>query len=292
MTTLSPKLSFEEFMKYKPLNADMLPDLIEFYNNNKAKFNHNAVPNGNAGGWRKFEQKPVDNWLIANKFKQTDDEKLYSQFRSILNKLSDSNFNVLAKEITTIKIGKAEHLSKLAELIFNKAIIEPKFANMYAKLSKELSGYSTKDEDNEGKVHYYRELLIGRCQLMFNECVSIDPNGLVNPIPITKTMLTKETAIGCMTFIGELYLCDLLTNKIINSCFLLLLMKVGQNKSHVIECICTLMKVCGKSFSFKCTTESNVIFDKIDKLIASNTLQNKEKYALMDIVDLKKDNKW
>ena len=285
MTTVSPNnLPFEEFLKYKTLNSDMLPDLVDFYNNNKIKFNRgNATPNGNPPGWRKFEQKPNDNWLVINKFKQNDEEKLYSQFRSLLNKLSDSNFDTLAKELTTIEIEKSEHLSKLTEFIFNKAIIEPKFGNMYAKLSKELSGYYVKEED---KVYHFRELLINRCQLMFNECVSIDPTG------ISKTLITKETAIGCMTFIGELYLCDLLTNKIINSCFLLLLMKVGQNKSHIIECICTLMKVCGKTFTFKCQNDSKVIFEKIEKLIASNTLQNKDKYALMDIIDLRKANKW
>ena len=285
MTTVSPNnLSFEEFLKYKTLNNDMLPDLVEFYNNNKLKFNRgNAMPNGNAAGWRKFEQKPNENWLVTNKFKQNDDDKLYSQFRSLLNKLSDSNFDTLAKELTTIEIEKSEHLSKLTEFIFNKAIIEPKFGNMYAKLSKELSGYYVKEED---KVYHFRELLINRCQMMFNECVSMDPN------VTQKTLITKETAIGCMTFIGELYLCDLLTNKIINSCFLLLLMKVGQNKSHIIECICTLMKVCGKAFTLKCPNDSNVIFEKIEKLISSNTLQNKDKFALMDVIDLRKANKW
>lgn len=287
MTTISPNsLSFDDFLKYKLLNGDMLPDLVDFYNNNKQKFNRNNNANQNPSGWRKFEQKPNDNWLITNKFKQNDEEKLYSTIRGILNKLSDSNFNTLANELTSVQIEKSEHLSKLTEFIFNKAIIEPKFANMYAKLSKELTGYSIEDED---KVYYFREMLIGRCQIMFNECVSMDSE---EPKTISKPLVTKETAVGCMTFIGELYLCDLLTNKIINSCFLLLLIKVGQNKSHIIEGICTLMKVCGKMFTAKCPNDSKVIFDKIEKLIVANTLQNKDKYALMDVMDLRKLNKW
>lgn len=143
MTTISPNsLSFDDFLKYKLLNGDMLPDLVDFYNNNKQKFNRNNNANQNPSGWRKFEQKPNDNWLITNKFKQNDEEKLYSTIRGILNKLSDSNFNTLANELTSVQIEKSEHLSKLTEFIFNKAIIEPKFANMYAKLSKELTGYS------------------------------------------------------------------------------------------------------------------------------------------------------
>jgi hypothetical protein len=280
MTESLQKISYDEFLKYRFVNTEMHPELVEFYNNNKTKFGRN---HGHPATWRKFENKIADNWLINNKFKQNDEEKLYSQFRSILNKLSDGNFDSLAKELTTVEINKANHLAKLTELIFNKAIIESKFANMYAKLAKELSVYSVKEDE---KTFYFRELLIGRCQLMFNECVLLDATEQ------NKTMLTREMAIGCMTFIGELYLCELLSNKIINSCFLLLLMKVGQNKSHIIDCICTLMKVTGKTFVLKCQNEAKIIFDKVEKTISSGTLNNKDKFALMDLMDLKKTNKW
>lgn len=292
MTTTSPSqfsFSIDEFMRYKPLNQDMLPELVEFYNTNKGKFSKNS--NGN---WRKFDQKTNENWLVTNKFKQNDDEKLYSQFRSILNKLSDSNFNSLADELTTLEIGKAEHLAKLAEFIFNKAIIETKFASMYAKLSRELSGYSVKDGD---KQVFFRELLISRCQTMFTDCSSFETN-----VP-NKTMITKEIAVGCMVFIGELYNMDLLTNKIINSCFLLLLMKVGQNKPYIIDSICALMKAAGNTFSQKSQKDAKLIFDKLENYISINSmnninnkekiqLSNKDKFALMDLLDMKKANNW
>ena len=124
--------------------------------------------------------------------------------------------------------------------------------------------------------------------MMFNECASVDTN-IIN---VNSKNITKETAIGCMTFIGELYICDLLTNKIINSCFLLLLMKIEQNKGYIIDSICILMKVCGKVFTTKCPNDSKIIFEKIEKMISMNILQNKEKYALMDIIDLKNENGW
>lgn len=280
MTTVSSELDLDAFLQFKnvKLNKEMLPELIEFYNTNKNKFN-NKLNNTN---WRKPELKN-DNWLINNKFKQTDDEKLFSQFRSILNKLSNSNFDELAKELISLEINKQIYLAKLAELIFNKAIIEPKFSIMYAKLAKNLSGYYVEED---GKVYHFRELLIDRCQMMFNECVSFDP-ALVN-----KVLVTKETAIGCMTFIGELYNCELLTNKIINSCFLLLLMKADQNKFYIIDCICILMKVVGDNFNNKCKNESKIIFDKLLNMIKSNNLPNKDKFALMDLIDMRKNNKW
>lgn len=281
MTTVSPnQISLEEFMKHKLYNQEMLPELVEFHNTNKTRLNR-----GNSN-WRKFDQRPSENWLVANKFKQNDEEKLYSQFRSILNKLSDSNFDNLAKELTTLEIGKSEQLAKLAEFIFNKAIIESKFAITYAKLSKELAGYSVKEDD---KTIFFRELLINRCQVMFNDCSSYDP-GVPN-----KILITKEIATGCMIFIGELYNLELLTNKIINSCFLLLLMKITQNKAYIVDCLCALMKTSGNTFSRKSNPDAKIILDKIEKIVSGKDkvdLSNRDKFALMDIIDLKKANKW
>src|SRR5438128_1802881 len=118
MITTSPFiLTEDELLKYKKVNKDMLPEVSEYYNVNKQKFAKNAVQ------WKKYDQKPNDNWLINKKLTQNDDEKLYSQFRSILNKLSDSNFNSLANEIILLEITKQEQLAKLAEFIFNKAIL-------------------------------------------------------------------------------------------------------------------------------------------------------------------------
>lgn len=278
MTSTSPNLlTIDEFLKYKQVNREMLPEIQEFYNLNKHKFNR-------VNNWRKIaEQKPNENWLITNRFKQNEEEKLYSQFRCILNKLSDTNFNNLAKEITTLEIEKQEHLLKLAEFIFNKAITENKFCVTYAKLSKELSGYYIKEND---KMIFFRELLINKCQQMFNECVFFDP------LSETKMQISKEMSIGCMIFIGELYNCELLTNKIINSCFLLLLKRLDQSKINIIDNICALMKIVGKNFTKKCVLETDHIFEKLNKIMTIGTLINKDKFALMDLFDLKNENKW
>ena len=269
-------LSLDEFMKYKKNNVEMLPPILEFYNINKNKFQRIQTNNP----WRKFEQKSNDNWLIANKFNQNDDDKLYSQVRSILNKLSDSNFDSLAKELINLDISKQHHLSKLVELIFNKAILERKFSVMYAKLAKELEPYYIK-ENETGKNIFFRELLINRCQLMFNNFVT-DAKSDEN--------IPKELALGCMTFIGELYNCEILTNRVINNCFALLMMKTDNNKPLIVDCICILMKSVGKNFNDKCNSDCKKIFERLDKLSQLNLLSNKDRFAIMDLFDFKKKN--
>ena len=90
-------ISVNDLLQYKNQNKEMLPEIVIFYNNNKTKFNK-------MNNWKRPDQRQTDNWLILNKFKQSDSDKLYSQFRSILNKLSDSNFDAMAKEITDLEI--------------------------------------------------------------------------------------------------------------------------------------------------------------------------------------------
>lgn len=280
MTTLT----LEDFMKYKYVktNEEMLPQILEFYNANKQKFQR--VQNNNT--WRKFEQKATDNWLVSNKFTQNDEDKLFSQFRSILNKLSDANFDDLAKELIGLELSKQTHLSKLVELIFNKAIIENTFAAMYAKLAKELASYYIKEVET-GKDIFFRQLLINKCQLMFNNCL------LYDPIHDNKTLITKEMAIGCMVFIGELYNIELLTNKIISSCFAMLIGKIGQNKSLIVECLAVLLKTVAPIYSMKFKSESTQIFDEIKNIVKTNeTMLKKDKFVLMDLLDMQKANGW
>jgi hypothetical protein len=38
--------------------------------------------------------------------------------------------------------------------------------------------------------------------------------------------------------------------------------------------------------------ETEVVFQKIDELIKSGKLNNRDRFALMDLMDLKRDNKW
>lgn len=265
------QLSYNEFMKYKDVNQNMTPVLIDLYNANKNKFNkHN----------HHVQPKKTD-WGVAKKLKQPDEDKLFGLFRGILNKLSDSNFNSMAQELTSLEITKQEQLIKLADLIFTKAITENKFSLTYAKLARELAGYYIKEND---KQIYFRELLINKCQTMFNDCLLFEGDA-------GKT-ISRDMACGCMKFVGELYNCDLLTNKIINSCFMLLILKVNHHISYIIECICILMKSVIKKFIEKCPTEAHHIFDKLNKFIESGLLQNKDKFALMDIIELQKVDSW
>jgi hypothetical protein len=255
-------LSLQEFMNYKQFNKEILPELIDFINN-FPKTNKSIIK----------IQKEI------NKNESQDDIILYSQYTTILNKLSDSNLSMLSNDLIKLKIEKVDHIIKLAECVFNKAIIESKFVGMYAKLVKELSGYFVTINNVR---YYFVRLLIEQCQIVFNRCIKNGEN-------IEKNMednFMNIKNIGCMIFIGELYLYGLIVDKIIYSCIVQLL----NLEKPLIGLVSGLFKIAGYKFMIKCPRECELIFDKFKECIDSGKLCNKDKFALMDLIDLKK--KW
>lgn len=276
-------IDHDTMIKYRSINTAILPEIYNMCHYNKKnnkQSSHNSV-------WRKFDKNESDNWLISKKFNQSDNDKLYSQFRSILNKLSDKNFNELAQELIDLQISKGEHVVKLVDLIFQKAIIEKKFSTIYSKLSKELSSYYIYEDDNSKPIHF-RDILINKCESMFRDCLTPENNP-------NKILKFKEQIIGCMIFLAELYNNGLLINKIIYSCIMQLILKANLNitingSHYIIDSICTILTVAGPMFCEDNKQQSMVIFEKLEEIKKSSQLPKKDMFVIMDL--LKEKNKW
>lgn len=260
MTSTFP---IDDFLKFKhlPDHQSMTEDLMKYLNS-------------------KSKKKPDGNWLLTKKLEQTGDEKMCSQFRSILNKLSESNFQVLLTEISEINMEKPEILEQFTEMLFNKAIIEKKFSSMYSRLAKQLINLQV---THDGITVHFRESLINRCQVMFNQLINFGEG------------YNHKLAVGCMAFIGDLYNFDMLVKKIICSCFSVLLNKLDKVEGelqYIIECICVLMRTVGKKLVVDGAADAASIFEHLKTKLSDSKLSNREKFAIMDLMDLKTANKW
>lgn len=83
--------------------------------------------------------------VIAPAVKELSDplEKLTCDVRSILNKITPQNFDKLTNQIYDMKISTSEMLDRLVDLIFEKAVHEQSFSNLYATLCHELEKLSS-----------------------------------------------------------------------------------------------------------------------------------------------------
>lgn len=72
---------------------------------------------------------------------QSDDpeeESKQRSFTSLLNKLTVDNFERIISRMVELKVDEARTLKGFVQKIFNKALVESIFAELYAKLCKEL----------------------------------------------------------------------------------------------------------------------------------------------------------
>lgn len=93
-------------------------------------------------------------------------DDLVKKVRSIVNKITPEKFDKLMGQVKDLKIDTQEKLEGVINLIFIKAIDEPSFSHVYAKMCHELSTYvRLKTDEGEGQtVISFKRLLITRCQ--------------------------------------------------------------------------------------------------------------------------------
>lgn len=84
---------------------------------------------------------------------EVDSKKL----RSILNKLSPSNFDTLVGQVNDLVINTEEKLKKVVDIVFEKAVDEPGFSLPYSKLCKTLGEKVVEAED--GRIINFGKLL-------------------------------------------------------------------------------------------------------------------------------------
>ena len=269
-------LSYDEFMSYKDIALDIPEELDAFVNKIKLIQLKNKK---NFGMWRKNEKQKTS-WLVTKKLNQNTDEQLTSNYKGILNRISESNFSEMIEELLNLEIECTDHLQVLVNLIFQKAVMEEHYTNMYARLSLELYPKYVTNEDGT-KIHF-RVIFLEKCQEMFQQVIGIDTED-----ELKNTQLKGKFEIsGLMAFIGQLYNFGLITNTIIYNCLIELVFKVADKKFYAIENICKLIDVIGKKFSVACPKDHARIINELTKLLDSIE-SKKDKFALMDVLEKK-----
>lgn len=98
-----------------------------------------------------------------------EEEKAQKALKSTLNKITPQNFEKITAQIID-KINerkKAKTLSGFIDQIFDKALIETTFAELYAKLVASLNPALPELEDDDGTPVQFRRTLLNKCQEKF-----------------------------------------------------------------------------------------------------------------------------
>jgi len=158
-----------------------------------------------------------------------DVESIKKKLKSVLNKLSAQNYEKLSKQVLEI-MRSAQTDSTFASLMvcfFDKAVVDPFFANLYANLcnmlSKELPPLPQGNGNGNGNAsnNTFRRFLLNQCQAEFQaENKPIQPTTPDEDpdVVATRRYKQKQRMLGTIRFIGELFRKDLILINIMSYC--------------------------------------------------------------------------
>jgi translation initiation factor 4G len=223
------------------------------------------------------------------------------QLKSILNKLTPQNFDKLFEQVKEVNIDNVSTLTGVISQIFDKALMEPTFCEMYANFCSHLAVVLPDfSEDNE-KITFKR-LLLNKCQEEFErgereeaEADKTEEEGEVKQTKEEreeKRVKARRRMLGNIRLIGELYKKRMLTERIMHECIKKLLGNYESPDEENIEALCKLMSTIGEMIDHpKAKEHIDAYFDRMRSLSTSQLISSRVRFLLRDSIDLRK-NKW
>ncbi|WVZ66319.1 hypothetical protein U9M48_015559 [Paspalum notatum var. saurae] len=242
----------------------------------------------------------ADRKYIVGKVSDEEEAK-QRQLKAILNKLTPQNFEKLFEQVKDVNIDSVATLTGVISQIFDKALMEPTFCEMYANFCFHLaSALPDFSEDNE-KITFKR-LLLNKCQEEFErgerEEAEADKTEEEGEIKQTKEereekrIRVRRRMLGNIRLIGELYKKRMLTERIMHECIKKLFGNYDDPDEENIEALCKLMSTIGEMIDHaKAKEHMDAYFDIMQKMSTSQKLSSRVRFMLRDSIDLRK-NKW
>ncbi|KAG0460619.1 hypothetical protein HPP92_020526 [Vanilla planifolia] len=234
--------------------------------------------------------------------KVSDEEELKQRrLKAILNKLTPQNFEKLFAQVKEVNIDNVVTLNGVISQIFDKALMEPTFCQMYADFCFHLAAELPElVEDNERIT--FRRLLLNKCQVEFErgerEQAEADKAEEEGEIPQTeeereeKRIQARRRMLGNIRLIGELYKKKMLTERIMHECIKKLLGQFQNPDEENIEALCKLMSTIGEMIDHvKAREHMDAYFDMMAKLSTNLKLSSRVRFMLKDTIDLRR-NRW
>ncbi|KAK9706310.1 hypothetical protein RND81_07G115900 [Saponaria officinalis] len=234
--------------------------------------------------------------------KVTDEEQAKQRkLKGILNKLTPQNFERLFEQVKEVNIDNDITLTGVISQIFDKALTEPTFCEMYANFCQHLASELPDLSVNNEKITF-RRLLLNKCQEEFErgereeqEANNVDGEGDAEQseeVREEKRVKARRRMLGNIRLIGELYKKRMLTERIMHECIMKLLGQYQNPDEENIEALCKLMSTIGEMIDHpKAKDHIDAYFDMMRQLSNNMKLSSRVRFMLRDAIDLRK-NKW
>ncbi len=221
------------------------------------------------------------------------------QIKGILNKLTPQNFEKLFAQVKDVNIDSALTLMGVISQIFDKALTEPTFCEMYATFCAELAIVLPEFVEDDEKITF-RRVLLNKCQEEFErgereqeEAEKVEPEGETQLDPKEreeKRSSARRRMLGNIRFIGELYKKSMLTERIMHECIKKLLGEYQHPDEEDVEALCKLMRTIGHIIDHpKARDHIDAYFRRMESLSVNMELPSRIRFMLKDMIDLRRD---
>ncbi|PIC44271.1 hypothetical protein B9Z55_004697 [Caenorhabditis nigoni] len=242
-------------------------------------------------------------------------KEVCKKVRSLMNKVTPTSQGPLTAEFISYNVSSNEtQLTQVVEIVFDKAVEEPKFCALYAEMCKSQVTHELTKSNGKSA---FRNTILTRTQSFFQDKRDIDAEKLAviekeeDPVK-REAMLIEEKQkfrrrkFGVMAFIGYLYRNSLLSTKIVQSCSLELFASILPKKidekeqplkkedfdEESIHCGLQLIETVGVILD-KSKDPGPAFLDQWFKKLedAKPLCSNKIRFMIMNLNELRKD-KW
>ncbi|EDO32341.1 predicted protein, partial [Nematostella vectensis] len=230
--------------------------------------------------------------------------KVMRKFRGILNKITPQNFKKLVEQVMNLEIDTAEKLEGIIDIVFEKAIREPRYCVVYANLCHCLLPIKVSFENKE---LVFKTILLNKCQKKFDKTYEHKTHNntdqLVNeglsPMFSRKKkhpseqeeyeMWERRRTLGNIIFIGELFILKkILTENIMHTCVWKL---INRTDDESLECLCELLSTVGKDLDHDIAKpRMDQYFRQFNKIIDSKKTSSCVRFMIQDLRDLRLSN--
>jgi len=134
---------------------------------------------------------------------------MIKSIREYLNKFAKSNYKEYIKKIIAIDY-KTEVLVEIAKILFNKAVKETNYVELYMELCDQLMRKFKSPEKN------FRKMFIQKCQSIFEDNLDNEYNTVLKDVDEEeRKQKNKLRLLGNMKLIGELYIRGALNDNVL-----------------------------------------------------------------------------
>ncbi|CAF0867973.1 unnamed protein product [Adineta ricciae] len=297
---------------HRQLSGTNHPSLIR-YSNNQSNSTSDSM-RGKPGIY--LANEPDFGNRVENPYKPIDQSKIDASnkvlrdVKAILNKVTPQTYDKLQKQLESLEIDRYERLEGMINIFFSKAVDEPAFSFLYAKLCKQFQKkqVTVPGEDGKTVTHYFRQILLTRCQKEFEndyrqeieyekrksevEAITDEKKRKEENEKLEEDLVkAKRRKLGNIFFIGELFKLQMLTDTIMYDCIEYLLR--DKTDEEALECLCRLLRTIGKELdvkaSEKATNKSNLEkhYRELDNIVKEHKTSARIRFMIQDLVELR-----